>query len=96
MRTVGIIIGQESAKGSFFVTFVVGETDSVVPEVVTMKLVKASVLVLTMTLAWLVGGVEARPMSTPGKGVSDAKPAVREVDVPAVAPNGPALPADTG
>ena len=49
----------------------------IVLEVVTMKFGKAAVLVLTMTLAWLVGGVEARPVSTPGKGLSDAKPAAR-------------------
>ena len=60
-----------------------------------MKLVKASAFVLTMPLAWLVDGVEARPMSTPGKGLGDAKPAAREVDAPAVAPEGPALPVDS-
>ena len=60
-----------------------------------MKLVKASAFVLTMVLAWLVDGAEARPMSTPGKGLDDAKPAAREVDAPGVAPEGPALPVDS-
>ena len=56
-----------------------------------MKFGKAFVVVLT----WLTGGVEARPVSTPGKGVSDAKPAAREGNAPAVAPEGPALPSDS-
>ena len=59
-----------------------------------MKFAKNSFVVLTMALAWLVGGVNVRPMSMPGKEVSDAKPAAWEVDAPAVAPNGPALPED--
>ena len=72
-----------------------GSVNAIVLKVVTMKFVKASVLVLTMTLAWLAGGGEARPVSTPGKGLSDAKPAAWEGNAPAVAPEGPALPSDS-
>ena len=60
-----------------------------------MKFGKASVVLLTMALTWLSGGVESRPVSTPGKGLSDAKPAAREGNAPAVAPEGPALPTDS-
>ena len=64
-----------------------------------MEFGKASVVVLTMALTWLSGGIEARPVSTPGKGLSDAKPAARDVNAPAVAPavapEGPALPSDS-